>query len=246
MQFIREYDMTKVYREDISKIVISRPFPHMIVDNFLDSDLVSEVDRSFFSHSDKSLRREMGGRYKLLREAYQNNHKKYSQSLKKIVDVISSDEFAYDLLDAFEPHIVQNFSLADTTFSLKDGYKKKYYIDYDISIGHNGYSREIHRDLPKRLIVFLIYVNDSQHDGGELCLYDTKEGSNKKQQNPSNVEKFVEICPERNKMVAFLSNDISYHSVNKIANCKTPRKFIYGAITKKDNKKPAREDFIIK
>jgi hypothetical protein len=166
----------------------------------------------------------MTGRRRFMKSAYESDSANPGPNLAQFMDIIRSDEFAINLLNGFREHILDHLGIEDEDYDLEKMYKGGYYLDYDISIGDNGYSREVHRDTDERLLVFLFSFNDSNHDGGEICFYHTNENSNKVQQYPTNVEKVITEGHKRNKAVVFLSNSVSYHSVNEISNCFIPRK----------------------
>ena len=123
-------------------------------------------------------------------------------------------------------------------YKLKNIFSKSKTLEllFDYSQAGNGYFREIHRDSDERMIVFLLYLNelDIEAKGGSLNIYEyNKLFSKNIEITPSkeNCELINSIKPETGKLVIFLNNDTSFHSVSEIENSKTTRHFIYGAFT---------------
>jgi hypothetical protein len=225
--------MQTKYKLIDSSMVKEDPYPFVMIDDFMDAELINNIEKEFFSRMDRNIDDRMFGRRRIMKAVYESNPIKYGQSLNNFMDIVRSDEFMMNMINPFKQHVLNYLGIEDNNFDLEKLCKEDYYLDYDISIGEDGYSREVHRDTNGRLIVFLFSFNDSKHDGGEICLYRAKEGCNKAQQYPTNVEKAVMVNHRKNRALMFLSNDVSYHSVNEITNCEIPRKFIYAAITRK-------------
>ena len=213
-------------------MVAEEPFPHIIIDDFFtDEALLSIVAEEFSTQMIIEADDKIVGRRRLMRKQCEPRIEEFSPHMRSFLDTVKSDEFVMNLLSPFREYIQDYLDIKDDKFDLKELYKEKYFFDYDFSVSDDGYSREVHRDVDRRLLVFLFSLNDSKHDGGEICFYQTNEGSNQSRQHPTNVEKVITVNHEKNKAIVFLSNDISYHSVNKITNCETPRKFMYAAVT---------------
>jgi len=101
---------------------------------------------------------------------------------------------------------------------------------FDYSKANNGYYNDIHKDSDSRIIVFLLYLNSIDGEGGSLQFY-KKDGQN----NLSLVES---IQPEPGKLVIFSNNDISYHGVKKMSGSSKMRHFLYGSFTSLNEENP--------
>ena len=239
MRDIQGDNVNILYKEVDGSSITKKPFPHIIIEDFFtDVQLVEKAGREISEESEINSNIGMNGRRRFMKAAYESDSANPGPNLSQFMDIVRSDEFAINLLNGFREHILDHLGIEDEDYDLEKMYKENYYLDYDISIGDNGYSREVHRDTDERLLVILFSFNDSNHDGGEICFYHTNEDSNKAQQYPTNVKKVITEDHKKNKAVIFLSNRVSYHSVNEISNCFIPRKFIYAAITKGQPPKP--------
>tara|TARA_B100000767_G_scaffold262478_1_gene275187 strand:+ start:461 stop:1276 length:816 start_codon:yes stop_codon:yes gene_type:complete len=120
--------------------------------------------------------------------------------------------------------------------------KKKYTeLLYSFARAGNKYKQDIHRDSDQRLIVFLIYLNETSRDsvGGNFDLY-KKIGviDDVKEPNKNSLEKIISIMPSAGKLILFQNNDDAYHGVEIMRDHKIYRNFIYGAFTLLDKKNP--------
>jgi len=101
---------------------------------------------------------------------------------------------------------------------------------FDYSKADNGYYNDVHKDSDSRLIIFLLYLNSIDGEGGSLQFY-KKDGQN----NLSLVES---IQPEPGKLVIFSNNDDSYHGVKNMSGSSKMRHFLYGSFTSLNEKNP--------
>jgi hypothetical protein len=106
---------------------------------------------------------------------------------------------------------------------------------YDYSKAENGYYNNIHRDTDSRIIVFLIYLNTIDGEGGNLELYKKIKKSTSDQFEYELIEK---IHPEPGKLVIFLNEDDSYHGVSLLKNASSSRHFLYGGFTSLSQNNP--------
>lgn len=114
---------------------------------------------------------------------------------------------------------------------------------FDVSKAGNGYFNRIHRDSDSRLVVFLLYLNSldktNNSRGGELIFHRlVKNDINLATPDSSSCEAIQTIHPEAGKLVIFLNEDNSYHSVSKMENQNLPRYFLYGGFTLLSGKNP--------
>ena len=104
---------------------------------------------------------------------------------------------------------------------------------FDISLSGNGYGREIHRDSDGRVIVFLYYLNDLDEasPGGTLNLHSSKSGTSTPRPSDSDCVLEAQVVPKKNRLVAFLNSETSYHSVETMKGHTGDRLFCYGGFT---------------
>ncbi len=130
------------------------------------------------------------------------------------------------------------------TRKMKYSFSFKNYVEllYDFSKSPNGYKREIHRDSDSRTIVFLIYLNQLDHNGsgGDLNLHQYKNLYSKIPAQPkeSDCDIIKIIPPKTGRLITFLNSHDSLHSVSEMKNYDGYRYFLYGSFTllgKKNN-----------
>ena len=148
----------------------------------------------------------------------------------KFYNWINNDTIFHSFIDYYEEdlhkwnsNITPNCSLS-TDCSL--------HIDWSSST--DGYVREIHRDMNKRIINFLIFFNDKEWEGGDFIIH-SSDNINQLDQQLWNTQLpiYKTIEAKKNLGIFFLSTPDSYHSVSLQQNTKTPRKFIYGSFSYK-------------
>jgi Rps23 Pro-64 3,4-dihydroxylase Tpa1-like proline 4-hydroxylase len=130
---------------------------------------------------------------------------------------------------------------AKTIFNNFFSKKKKLELLYGLSKAGNNYKQAIHRDSDSRLVVFLIYLNDTNENatGGNLDLY-KKIGKINDIENPNinSLEKVISIKPKEGRLVVFKNEDNAFHGVEVMKNFKDYRYFIYGSFTLLNDKSP--------
>jgi len=110
------------------------------------------------------------------------------------------------------------------------------FLHIDWSEAGDGYVREIHRDTDPRIWNFIIFFNDKDWDGGDFIIHSSDSLKIFPRQifdKELPIHKTIEA--KKNRAIFFLSTPNSYHSVSVQKNTITPRKFIYGAYTMKNN-----------
>ena len=93
------------------------------------------------------------------------------------------------------------------------------------SLAFKGYKLKTHTDKNSRLIVFLLYLNELNDDGGHLEIYSKNPNVN----DQFKLEK--KFKPMGGKLIVFLSSPESFHNVSKIEKPNTERYFCYGGYT---------------
>ena len=104
-------------------------------------------------------------------------------------------------------------------------FKNSLYLEMNYSFAFKGYGLKTHTDKNSRLVVFLLYLNELNNDGGHLEMYSKNSYTNEK----FKLEK--KFKPEGGKLIVFLSNPESFHNVSKIEKSETERYFCYGGYT---------------
>lgn len=212
------------------------PFPYVYIENFFQADFLKKLNDNFPEMPRKHS--EMFGRKKI--PNFKN--KDLSEDWKKLNIFLESSEFHMKLFKSFKEYYFNDVKIDfnkrvriinSNQYNSKIEYNgyNDFCVYYDISEASTGYFREVHRDTDKRFINFLIYLNSPKISGGELVLYSSSKETKHKRQYPINVSRSKIVPPIGNTALFFLSNRHSYHSVNVISECQTPRKFIYGSIT---------------
>lgn len=117
--------------------------------------------------------------------------------------------------------------------------KRKLSLLLDYSVSYDGYSREIHRDSDSRVIVFLIFLNELEHEaeGGNFSLYSHNLGKSNLPARPKTKDSDLThlIEPKAGRMIMFLNVSDAYHAVEKLKNTKFGNHFIYGGYTLSSN-----------
>ena len=179
-----------------------KPFPHIVIDNFLNLNLAKKIEKNFPNFNNKQLW----------------SYKNYCE-IKK----------ATDNWNLFPPECYQLISILNshefTTNIKKKLRMKDLYPDYGLNgggfhiMGHKG-KLNPHLDYvihPKlnlmRKFNLIIFFNPQwrEKNGGELCLYDKNY---KNQKLPGQLVK--KILPKFNRAVLFDTSMNSWHGVNEI------------------------------
>jgi hypothetical protein len=109
-------------------------------------------------------------------------------------------------------------------------------LSFDISIAHDGYTREVHRDSDSRIAAMVVYLDDfSAGEGGTFLVHEHKLKKSmdeyEPQPSPCNVVISKEYRPRANLGLLFLNVPNAYHSVPVIRNSRGFRKFFYLGIS---------------
>ena len=215
----------------------SYPYPYMSTDQcFSESDLSKLIDE-FPDVRDGNL--VMGGR----RQKNIGNMNKWLETAptwKKFYDFLNTQ----DRFDKVTAQYEEELKQWQSVLSEKSGPQTDSFLHIDWSEARDGYKREIHRDTNPRIWNFLVFFNDKDWDGGDFIIH-TSDNMKVFPQQIFNKELPIHktIEAKKNRAVFFLSVPNSYHSVSTQRNTKTPRKFIYGAYTMKNNKDVFRKRY---
>jgi hypothetical protein len=121
--------------------------------------------------------------------------------------------------------------LYDQFFNLLHS-QNDYYFTFEFLKAENGYSREIHTDNRNKLIIMLFYFSslEGENTGGEFVIHEhlTKKEFKDYERFPdiNNVKEVTRISPEDNVGAVLLNCPVAFHSVSKIANTNSHRKFL--------------------
>lgn len=157
----------------------------------------------------------------------------------KLYNYLISPEYVNKMFAYFKEELQENES-AFSEEQLKigrpvpAGCSGPFFAQVALGKGYDEYYKDNHHDGSRRIINFLLYLNEPEQDGGDLILYrPTKPKKIHEQFNPTDVEEFHRIKPGCGKGMIWLSTPNSYHEVPLISNTVTPRHFIYTSITAK-------------
>ena len=157
---------------------------------------------------------------------------KISKNSKKKFTLINKPEYFKKNFFAYKRSIhnknylkkISNFLF--NKFLKKIGFfKDQFYFEMNYSLAFKGYKLDTHTDKKTRIIVFLLYLNELDDNGGHLEIYSKNENF----KNNFNIEK--KFKPQVGKLIIFLSNPVSFHNVSKIEKDDTKRYFCYGSYT---------------
>jgi len=170
----------------------ANPFPHIIIDNFFDENILNMILEEFPKNIDKS-----GEDYnnKAEKKLTLNDVSKLSKTTVDFINFLNSSVFIkylQELTDIKETLIPDPYLIGGGLHELRnDGF---------LNI-HSDFNRHPKMKLDRRLNI-LIYLNKDWRDeyGGQLQLWD------------KNMEKCEQnILPIFNRMVIFSTTDTSYH-----------------------------------
>ena len=211
------------FKKALSKFNSIKPFPYVVVDDFLSLNLAKKIEKNFPNHSDKKLW----------------SYKNYCEIKKATDNWNMFPPEAYQLLSILNSH--------DFLETIKKKIKlKNLYPDYGLNGGgfhimgekgklnpHLDYIIHPKLNLMRKfnLIVFF-NLKWKQSNGGELCLYE-KNPNNKKL--PGKLVKKIE--PKFNRAILFDTSLSSWHGVNEVKNMTRKSMAVYYLI----NKKPKTE-----
>jgi len=154
------------------------------------------------------------------------NINKQQSSGKKIIKELSIKQIIKYLFTKFYKRLIKKIKFSKI-FNLN---KIPVELLFDYSIAGEGYYNEVHRDSDSRIIVFLLYLNKIDSNGGSLNFCEKSQNHNFKNINTIN--------PQPGRLVIFLNQDNSYHGVDVMKNTQNKRHFLYGAFTSLNHENP--------
>lgn len=231
-----------LYRDDARMLdltrcdVVKHPFPHAVVDDFLDIAWYAALRESF-----PECPRNSGptGYSCFVGDVAYETLIASCSPWRHLHEATQSDSFVTGLLDLF-PNIFARQARVDLSrarftsyLETRDDKEKRHlpdarlpadalFVRCDLLQGNVGYRRAPHLDHRRRAATMLIYFCDSEDDrmsGGDLVLHD-------RWRRPAKT-----IRPRHNRMVVFPCHNRSLHSVSPIIAQQNPRSFVQIALS---------------
>lgn len=192
MDLIKEFNITPDTYQSV------KPYPHMFMDNFLESGFAEEIQSEIMSLSDTSFDRYSNPfeqKY-TLRDKYA-----YPPKLQKLMDILSSQEFVSKLSDLVGYQLVLDHT---RNFWGVHKYESGDKLDIHVDAGthpHNGLKKQV------TLGIYLSYKWKDEYG----CWLEVWNGSNAQSNNAFITDKVARIAPMFNRLVIFTCNDYSWH-----------------------------------
>jgi hypothetical protein len=212
--------------------VADTPFPHVLVDSFLEPDAYRDLEASFpacppnsgptgYSHFwgdpafDDLLREHAVWR----RLFEQTQSQAFVDFVLRQFAPVFAEQAIVDLSAArYVPYVESRADKEARHLPATGRRPADLFVRTDILQGNLGYSRKPHLDHCRRAAAMLIYFGDGGESGGDLVLH-----------GPSGARKT--IVPRRNRMVMFPCFNGSLHSVSKITAQRGPRNFVQVSVS---------------
>ena len=201
MRYIKDLNqLDKIALDNKEKYSTAKPFPHIILDNFFDEEILNEILKQFPKNLDQ-----IGNEFnnKVEKKLSLNDSKLLSQHTNNFLNFLNSQiflNFLQKLTNIDEKLVPDPYLLGGGLHELRnEGY---------LNI-HADFNLHPSMKLDRRLNI-LIYLNKnwSENFGGSLQLWD-KDMKNCIQK----------ILPEFNRMVIFSTTDFSYHGNPEKVSC---------------------------
>jgi hypothetical protein len=209
---------------DFSKGVSSDyPYPHMIIEECFNEDTFEKLVLEFPKiYSDT----EFGGRKKMpLDHPNFDTWIMTAPTWREFYEIMSGNDIFSTFMNYYKDYIEHWYG----NVSVDSEVGKDCFLDMDWSVAGDGYVREVHKDMPKRILNFLIFFSDKDWDGGDFLIHTSDDMIELPRQIWKELPVHDIIEAKKNRGIFFLSTPDSYHSVSKQSNTKSDRKFIYGA-----------------
>ena len=177
----------------------AKPFPHMVLENFLDPDFAREVAASYPSYDEA---RDAGREFRAVNETRKvqiTDAESFPEPVKRLNEALSSRSFIEDLeyITGID-HLLYDEELRGGGMHLTGPSGR-----LDVHVDFN-YVKS--RDLHRRLNI-LVYLNEGWKDewGGGVELWDEKVR-----------QKACTVKPLLNRCVVFATSEISFHGVEPV------------------------------
>jgi hypothetical protein len=241
----------KIVQSILSKVsktdIISEPFPHIVIQNALDSDLYDQLSKEYpgseLLASNKNI--VSNTRYQIsAHEAIGNNQ--ISPVWQDFISHHVSHEFYQEVIDLFGSHIRALYpwleeSLGRNLEDLSTGIRRKdpgKDVVLDCQPGVNSpvstptSVRGPHVDSPGELYAALLYMRDENDDsvGGDLDIYRIKDPNHvfhgAAELKDQYIEKVKTVKYEKNVLVFFINTPHSVHGVSVRSVTRSPRRLV--------------------
>ena len=205
------------------------PFPHIILENCFEESILNKLINEF-PNIDESIGKEHGGRFLIRDKNFSNDEwVKGSSTWKMFYDWLNNNDTFHDIIGNYK----LDLKLWGSVINEKSSLGQDCYLYMDWSTSRDGYKREIHTDLGKRIWNFLIFFSDKDWKGGDFLIHESDELKHYPRQVRKKLPIYKTIEAKKNLGIFFLSTPNSYHSVSLQSQTKSPRNFIYGSYTHK-------------
>jgi hypothetical protein len=212
--------------------VVDRPFPHVLVDHYLDAGLYSELADGFPECPPNS---GPTGYSCFWGDPEYEQLLAQSPPWRVLFDRVQSQAFVDNVLDQFRQIFTgegtvdlggaryvayqdSRFDKEHARLSRIELAPDQLFVRMDIMQGRMGYDRAPHLDHRRRAATMLIYFCDGDEcgmAGGDLILH-----------GPGESAEPLVIRPKHNRMVLFPCNNASRHSVSAVTAQRAPRNFV--------------------
>ena len=179
-----------------------RPFPHVIIDNFLKNKIAKKIEKEFPNFTDKELHE-----YRNYCEIKKSTNlwNLFQPTTYQLISILNSSEFTNNIKKKLKmKNLYSDPGLNGGGLHIMGkGGKLNPHLDYVIHPKLNI----------KRKFNLIIFVTSNWKDknGGEICLF----GKNKKNKNmPGEMVK--KIVPKFNRAILFDTSMYSWHAVSRI------------------------------
>jgi Rps23 Pro-64 3,4-dihydroxylase Tpa1-like proline 4-hydroxylase len=187
----------------------AKPYPHVILDNFLDEDFFSKLDTESFSiekhrndHLDTFLERNKSN----------SRNVNLSDAIKKLVNELNSDKFVANLKKLTGMRELFQTSVGNTALS---NYHEMYESGF---VGtHVDHSSEPKTGFPHVLNILIYLTKGWDKSWGGSTILANKNGKK--------IEKVINYTP--NRAVIFLHTPFSFHGVQELRNNLKKRSSVY-------------------
>jgi len=179
------------------KYLFAKPFPHIVLDNFFNENILNSVLNEFPNRQNKTgdLYGDLTS-FEFNKKRSRNGIGSLPPSTYQLVSLLNSDKFLIYLrtLTGIKEHLISDPYLSGGGFhETKNGGFLKIHVDFN---------KHLKLNLDRR-INLLIYLNKNWNDdwGGKLELYDHNDMS----------KAALSVSPKFNNVVIFNTNSFSYH-----------------------------------
>lgn len=192
---IREIDQDRLRRQART----ATPFPHVLIDDFLDADFAREVLRSWPSYADAA---RVGTEFRSINERHKvqvTDSEQFPPALKELNEALASSAFTETASSIFDiPDLLPDSELVGGGLH-QTGPRGRLDVHVDFNYLE---ARKMHRRLN-----ILIYLNEgwSPEWGGQLELW-----------NRDVSKRVHSFAPIFNRCVIFETSEISYHGVTEV------------------------------